>query len=492
MASEVEFWSGRSIPGDYAPFLPGDAAFTQYIKDHSDIVYVKKRVNRRGYTQIVAYYAPANVIQEAQEHLCRLRQRKDERAERQRRGVLIGAAADRTVEALLGLSSDNAREVVRHYKKVYGKKKGEYLRRAMTEWRTGQRGTSGLMRERLLEFLPPFLSLELRYEIIKQLYRNCLVPTSIQVVIYSQKDIDAVHETARRHLGKPEAAIVPSMVHDVARWLTDGDSQLCLELIDRLRREEEPLLYESLHAQLLTLSEFVSRIGGHSSAVKVIELPTLTITVTIWRGVAMDSTSDDKRQLAVPEQNAVVRQVPASASSFLDGAIRNADPETIKQLTEIAAKEAIKIAVKEKEVEIHGQSTQNKLDQAVTTARQLSSIGENFALESEDRSSTGYTRVTVTKNDPPKPNHPPKPEVKASCFVATVCYGDPDHPTVIELRNSETPLARHRPGRCFIEWYYAYGPRMALFVEDHAFVKKPLRASFRLLAWFVAPSRKED
>jgi hypothetical protein len=55
MARKVVFWSGCSMPGNYAPFFPGDAAFTQYIKDHSDIVYVKRRVNRLGYPEIVTY-----------------------------------------------------------------------------------------------------------------------------------------------------------------------------------------------------------------------------------------------------------------------------------------------------------------------------------------------------------------------------------------------------------------------------------------------------
>jgi hypothetical protein len=229
MAREVVFWSGCSMPGNYAPFFPGDAAFTQYIKDHSDIVYVKRRVNRLGYPEIVTYYAPANVIQEGREHLCRVRQRKDERAENRKRRVLIGAAADRTIEALLGLTDDNAREVVRSYKRVYGAKKGEYLKRALSDWRTGRRGTSGLMRERLLEFLPPYLSLDLRYEIIKQLYRKCLVATSIQAIVYSERDIDAIRETARQHLGKPDAAALTSIVQEVASWLTDGDSRLCLE-----------------------------------------------------------------------------------------------------------------------------------------------------------------------------------------------------------------------------------------------------------------------
>jgi hypothetical protein len=61
----------------------------------------------------------------------------------------------------------------------------------------------------------------------------------------------------------------------------------------------------------------------------------------------------------------------------------------------------------------------------------------------------------------------------SNCFVATVCYGNPLHPSVVFLRRyRDEVLVKNSFGRSFIHFYYKYGPRMAASIKDYDFVKK--------------------
>jgi tetratricopeptide (TPR) repeat protein len=74
------------------------------------------------------------------------------------------------------------------------------------------------------------------------------------------------------------------------------------------------------------------------------------------------------------------------------------------------------------------------------------------------------------------------PQVKrasAGCFVATATFGDPNHPTVVELRHfRDSWLLDHRGGLVFVRFYYMAGPSLARAVESSAFRK---RLSFLLI-----------
>jgi len=78
-----------------------------------------------------------------------------------------------------------------------------------------------------------------------------------------------------------------------------------------------------------------------------------------------------------------------------------------------------------------------------------------------------------------------KPQVKRAsvptveCFVATATFGNPNHPTVVELRHfRDTWLLDRRGGQLFVRFYYMAGPSLARAVESSAFLK---RLSFLLI-----------
>ena len=74
--------------------------------------------------------------------------------------------------------------------------------------------------------------------------------------------------------------------------------------------------------------------------------------------------------------------------------------------------------------------------------------------------------------------------LSSSCFVATVCFGNPNHPTVEELRDfREQVLKTSFIGRCFIKVYYVVGPYLANGITFFPVIHSTIRQSLRSFLW---------
>lgn len=62
------------------------------------------------------------------------------------------------------------------------------------------------------------------------------------------------------------------------------------------------------------------------------------------------------------------------------------------------------------------------------------------------------------------------------CYIATMVYGDYDHPKVMILRNFRDNFLDHfKLGRSFIKFYYKYSPGWVRMLEDNRFVNKSIK-----------------
>jgi len=73
----------------------------------------------------------------------------------------------------------------------------------------------------------------------------------------------------------------------------------------------------------------------------------------------------------------------------------------------------------------------------------------------------------------------PFPNLKSEgCFIATAAYGFYSAPQVQALRDfRDRYLLTNAPGRAFVAWYYHYGPRGAHFINQHPWLKAPVRVA---------------
>ncbi|WP_136523631.1 CFI-box-CTERM domain-containing protein [Geomonas ferrireducens] len=79
--------------------------------------------------------------------------------------------------------------------------------------------------------------------------------------------------------------------------------------------------------------------------------------------------------------------------------------------------------------------------------------------------------------------------LKEGCFIATAAYGSPLAPKVQLLRSfRDRYLVTNAPGRAFVAWYYRHGPAWAHSIEEHPWLKAPVRAALLpaiLFAWLM-------
>jgi len=91
----------------------------------------------------------------------------------------------------------------------------------------------------------------------------------------------------------------------------------------------------------------------------------------------------------------------------------------------------------------------------------------------------GWSRSELKKIDTGKSSRS-SDSGEAACFVATVVYGNVDHPDVRRLRRFRDETLRHTTaGRAFIAWYYRYGPALAEWLEGHRRLKRTARWALR-------------
>lgn len=80
----------------------------------------------------------------------------------------------------------------------------------------------------------------------------------------------------------------------------------------------------------------------------------------------------------------------------------------------------------------------------------------------------GYTEETKSRS--------------AGCFVLTACYGNEDHPVVIDFRNFRDDfLLRSDIGNRLVDFYYKHSPRIAKSIETMPVIKMLLRGLFRVV-----------
>lgn len=81
-----------------------------------------------------------------------------------------------------------------------------------------------------------------------------------------------------------------------------------------------------------------------------------------------------------------------------------------------------------------------------------------------------------TINSAPSAFDRPKPPKPGGCYIATMAYGDYDHPQVMILRNfRDEKLANTIIGRLFIKLYYSFSPYLVQKLKNNSKINKIIR-----------------
>ncbi|WP_067521922.1 CFI-box-CTERM domain-containing protein [Endozoicomonas ascidiicola] len=116
----------------------------------------------------------------------------------------------------------------------------------------------------------------------------------------------------------------------------------------------------------------------------------------------------------------------------------------------------------------------NTFSRACTAMSSLSRL--NMNAETRARFNTNNQTITDLHSKA-SVWHQQQQKKQEGCYIATMAYGDYEHPQVIKLREfRDQILAKNWLGRNFIKWYYKYSPLMVQTLENNHTVNKLVRS----------------
>ena len=73
-----------------------------------------------------------------------------------------------------------------------------------------------------------------------------------------------------------------------------------------------------------------------------------------------------------------------------------------------------------------------------------------------------------------------------ACYIATMAYGNYEHPQVIALRNfRDNSLSKSKFGLWFISKYYFYSPKLVQHLKDKKLINKIIRKALDIFIKFI-------
>jgi hypothetical protein len=479
------------VPSDYKHVKPGNAFITRYLKEHSEIVFVRMRkAGRFNYPEIVGYLAPAGVVHDAQHAWVKHTEKLRQRAQKEDTLRRLGPAGDLAHDIFLKLEQPVLKRVFSEYKRVFGEKKYEYAKRRYNDWLTGKTEMSVELRERLLTFLPHHLSFEQKYDIVEAIWKRSGNFGSHYFEIDSQQGIAACLNAISVSLQAMLQRTIPENVKDTLTWLSD-DSRLSEALAQKFFEREIAIRISAVREKLEGL---LAKGGDQSVSVASevrIELPTGRVTIRLTGRHRMSSQGDDRGSL-VPfdKEKAVPQPVDASTTGgqfpariehpqdLLGEALKRLPPEKTQEIMSKAADKALEFQIKQKDAQIENAILEQRLEISTRAAQRAREAGATFNDNFERRSEDQSTRVNVRVSE-----EPPKRQVSGYCFVATACFGNHQHPTVVALQSFRDAVLLHSiAGRVFVATYYRVGPTLAKTLDRMPVLKPFLRKFLTKLA----------
>lgn len=192
---------------------------------------------------------------------------------------------DEDVERIfLNLNQSSLRALLREYALRYGDGAAAYARTTYGKWKAGSVLLSGQTAERLLDLLPPYLSSEARYELIRKLRHNCLPKLTLNVTCEPANWREAVSPAIEQVVSHFRAQNLPPFVTSIATWLTKNDARAAQALLARAEDEEAVIRTRLLAQEFRRIDALLTVYDQARVTVRhAISLPQGTVHVRIRR-----------------------------------------------------------------------------------------------------------------------------------------------------------------------------------------------------------------
>jgi hypothetical protein len=199
---------------------------------------------------------------------------------------LFGSAVGDIKRAFLALGDDALDALLEDYSASHGDPAGNYARKTFPKWKSGATNLSGQTMERLVELVPPYLSSEQRFRLLRQVLQNNKPSKpykSIRVNLKEPTGGFAKLDSALASMQHYDVlAHLPEKVMQAASWLYDNDITAARGMLAEAERKENDIILASATREVALLKRTIQS-GQVKSASYSVQMPAGTLSVEVYK-----------------------------------------------------------------------------------------------------------------------------------------------------------------------------------------------------------------
>lgn len=404
--------------------------------------------------------------------------------------ILYGGIDEDVCQCFFQLSSEKLKAVFDDYASIYGAKKREYAKHVYEKWKSGSVEMSGQICERLLKIVPRHLDFDDKYSLVAKLWMRRSA-SRLKVEIAPTAEVEEALGIVLHVIGDAYKGGIPDILIARMAWLVENDAAVAQMLFQQVVAREFRLVEDRLRSELATVLQTCRATKNLLSihARTMLKIPGGVIELLVsgesihrqTRSMCMSSEQSARPPSGEPSRDLVPTQNRPPApiqdpNNLLAEALRQMPEQKQAEIISKAADEALRLQVKSAENKLNIDALNEKADLAARVARDAENkTNIEVQFSTEHKTKEGDTQITVRT----------KPEargIKGSCFVATACFGDENHPYVTQFRQfRDKSLLSSCRGQAVVEVYYSIGPQLAEVLNAVPALKPPSRLILRLL-----------
>lgn len=296
------------------------------------------------------------------------------------------------------------------YGKHYGKSSEAYARRTYPGWKSGAVKLSGQTAERLLELLPPRISKEQRFELIKKLRKHYLKKTNEHVTIQANNWRQHVVPIVENVIARSSNFRLPDELFDKATWLTDGDTQAANQILHSIEEEEARQRIAYLEAEFKRIELFIANVKNTDAATHTISIPQGEIYITIQKekpkmlqsifGPGRSTMDKNSNTLLPIEQLHKALSLQQSRGELLNLTLNDLNESQKIELRKKIIEEQIGLDVSQAKADQRFHNSSRDMAYAVNAVRNIEQISKSdYEIKSSFETASGNTHITVKKNN---------------------------------------------------------------------------------------------
>lgn len=309
----------------------------------------------------------------------------------------------------LELNSYAREAVFTRFERVHGKAKTDYARGAYHEWKGGYKKPSAETLSRILEILPPSLSDNQRYTLIKKLrnYHYGHEKETLRLLTTPENWRAELLPLIKKQLDAGAAFELPAHVMAKATWLSQGGSQSVMAILKAIDAEEAQLRLRFIDDEFHRITVLLEHVKNMEPVGHKIVLPQGDIHVTIrprtrsfFENVGrifQGTPTMSENQLVPKHDNQLARK--ENPGSLLNVELQNLTPEQRARLAERVVDEKLSLDVNHEKAEQRFHNSTRDMANTVRAADAISRTTKaDFDVHSTHDTASGRTDIRIKKN----------------------------------------------------------------------------------------------